>query len=136
MSIWTNEVQPFGENHTPLLAGLSSSDGLTPVPIAVDPTNGSVLTSGGSTAPTTVQYGQTTISVTNTAVQLSNQAVSGVVVQALAGNAGNVVIGDSSVTTGNGFQLQPGQATGIAISNVNKLYVNGTSGDGVCWLGS
>lgn len=100
-------------------------------------TGGNLATIATNTsAPTTVRYGQATVSVTNTAVQLSNQACSAVIVQALAANAGNVVIGDSSVTTANGFQLQPGQAAGIAISNVNKLYVNGIAGDGVCWIGS
>lgn len=89
-----------------------------------------------ATTPTTVRYGQVTVAVTNTAVVLTTQACAGVVVQALAANAGNVVIGDSSVTTANGFQLQPGQSTGVSIDNVNKLYVNGTSGDGVCWIGS
>lgn len=86
--------------------------------------------------PTIPRNGQATVSVTGTAVQLSNQAVSGVIVQALAGNVNNVVIGDSAVTTANGFQLQPGQAAGVAIDNVSRLYINGAAGDGVCWIGS
>ena len=40
---WTNEVQPFGANRAPLLVGLSVTDGLTPVPVAVDPSTGSIL---------------------------------------------------------------------------------------------
>lgn len=86
--------------------------------------------------PSVLQYGQKTVAVTGTAVQLTAGACNAVIVQGLAGNAGNVVIGDSAVTTANGFQLQPGQATGIAINNVNAIYVNGTVGDGVCWIGS
>lgn len=86
--------------------------------------------------PSVLQYGHATVSVTGTAVQLTAGACNAVIVQGLAGNAGNVVIGDSAVTTANGFQLQPGQATGIAINNVNAIWVNGTSGDGVCWIGS
>lgn len=134
---WPTGEQPFGPNRAPLLSALSYEDSTTRVPIAADPATGELLTkSSGASTPTIVQYGQATVSVTNTAVQLTNQAVSGVVVQALAGNSANVVIGDSSVTTSNGFQLQPGQATGVAIDNVDKLYVNGTAGDGVCWIGS
>lgn len=86
---------------------------------------------------TTTIAGQTTVAVTNTAVQLaSNTCKNGVIVQALAGNAGNVVVGPSGVTTANGFQLQPGQATSVAISNTSALWANGTSGDGVCWITS
>lgn len=46
---WTNEVQPFGKNHSPLLTGLSSADDGTAVPVAVDPSTGAILTetSGG-----------------------------------------------------------------------------------------
>lgn len=101
--------------------------------------NGNIPTasSGGASLPTSPKYGQVKVSVTNTAVQLtSNVLTVGVIVQALLGNVGNVVIGDSSVTTSNGFQLQPGQATSAALLNVNGLYINGTSGDGVCFLGS
>lgn len=87
--------------------------------------------------PATPRNGRATIAVTNTAAVLSGSlAVYGVIIQALAGNGGNVVVGDSGVTAANGYELQPGQATSIAIDNVNKMYVNGTAGDGVCWMGS
>lgn len=45
MSNWTTEPQPFGPNHAPLLEGLSSDDGKTPVPVAVDPATGRILVS-------------------------------------------------------------------------------------------
>lgn len=45
MANWTNEPQPFGANHAPLIEGLSSVDGVTPVPVAVNPANGSLLAS-------------------------------------------------------------------------------------------
>lgn len=86
--------------------------------------------------PTVLRYGQTTVAITGTAVNLAAGACLAVVVQGLAANAGNVVVGDASVTTANGYQLQPGQATGIAIDNVNRIWVNGNAGDGVCWIGS
>lgn len=124
----STRTKPADQQHTIVDSGtVSATQGTSPWVISgtADPT-----------IPTTVRYGQATVSVTNTAVQLTAGAGVAFVVQALAGNAGNVVIGDASVTTANGFQLQPGQATGIAISNTNKLYVNGTSGDGVCWIGS
>jgi len=52
MTNWTTEPQPFGANHAPLLEGVSAIDGKTPVPVAVVPSTGAVLTyaSGGSSA--------------------------------------------------------------------------------------
>lgn len=124
----STRTKPADAQHTIIDSGtVSATQGTSPWVISgtTDPTT-----------PTTVRYGQKTVAVTNTAVQLDTGAGIAFVVQALAGNSGNVVVGDISVITANGFQLQPGQATGIAISNINKLYVNGTSGDGVCWIGS
>lgn len=45
MANWTNEPQPFGANHTPLLTGISSVNGVTPVPVAVDPATGGLVVS-------------------------------------------------------------------------------------------
>lgn len=44
---WPTGYQPFGPNRAPLLVGLSSSNGATPIPVAVNPATGAVLTSGG-----------------------------------------------------------------------------------------
>lgn len=43
MANWTNEVQPFGANHTSLLSGLASDGVSGVIPVAVDPTTGAVL---------------------------------------------------------------------------------------------
>lgn len=86
----------------------------------------------------TVVFGRTLASTGN-AVQLTSSdkdLKNGVIVQALSTNADSVYIGDSGVTTSNGFELQAGQATSIAVDNINKLYLAGTTGDGVCWLGA
>lgn len=48
MTAWTDEVQPFGANHAPLLTGLSSDNDGVRVPVAVDPATGAILTEGGS----------------------------------------------------------------------------------------
>jgi hypothetical protein len=60
MANWTNEPQPYGANHSPLLAGLSSADGKTPVPIAVDPSTGGLLTSGSGASSVSINDGVTT----------------------------------------------------------------------------
>ena len=62
---WTTEAQPFGANHVPLITALSSVDGITPVPIAADPTTGGLLISGGG-AGTQYAEGATTSPGTGT----------------------------------------------------------------------
>jgi len=47
-----------------------------------------------------------------------------------------VFIGGSTVNNTTGFELQAGQATSVGINNVNKLYVYGATGNGVCWIGA
>ena len=86
--------------------------------------------------PTTPLAGHQTS--TGTAVAIGSGAlVNGAIIQALAANAGNVYIGPSGVSTSTGFQLQPGQATSIAVSNLGAIYlISATSGDGICYIGS
>lgn len=88
---------------------------------------------------TTVVNGKKSVSVTNTAVALSsssNPVKNGIVIRALTANTGTVYIGSSSVTSSNGHELAAGESTSVAISDVNFVYVNGTSGDGVSFLGA
>lgn len=63
-------------------------------------------------------------------------------IQALAANAGSVVIGDSGVTTdlaNGGISLSAGDVYNVElVSDMSFIYVNGTSGDGVqilYWVG-
>jgi hypothetical protein len=78
------------------------------------------------------------VTSTGTAVVLGSGAlVNGVIVQALAANTTNVYVGSSSVTSSNGFQLQPGQATSVAVANLSDVFIISThSGDGICYIGS
>lgn len=99
---------------------------------------GTPIAPTGPGLPALPLSGQTTS--TGTAVAISTSSLpllNGVIVQALAGNSGNVYVGATGVTTSNGFQLQPGQATSLAVNNLNVVFViAATSGDGVCYLGS
>lgn len=95
------------------------------------------VTSTPAALPSAPVNDRKSVAVTNTAVQLQSHALTqGVIVQALAGNAGIVYVGDSAVTSANGYELDAGQAAAAAVSNTNALWVNGTAGDGVCYVGS
>lgn len=88
----------------------------------------------GTTAAT-VKVGQTTSAAT--AVQLSassTPSTNGILVQAISTNTASVFIGDATVTTSSGFELQPGQAVPFTASNITALYVIGSNtSDKVCW---
>lgn len=88
--------------------------------------------------PTTEVNGQTTGTTAGTAVQLaSHSLINGVIVQALSTNTTSIYIGTSSVSSSNGFELQPGQATSVAVSDTDAVWiVSSTNGDKVCWIGS
>lgn len=123
--------------------GLSAQSTITGKQENVTSTGGILNTSGGGggggSGTNTNIYGNQTTSNT-TAVQLSatSHALSnGLIIQALSTNVASVFIGASAVTTSTGFELQPGQATSIAVSNQNLPYVIGSnSTDGVCWIGN
>jgi len=118
----------------------------TPSPLSVDPVTGRLRINGTVTGTvivdnlgTTVIAGQKTVAVTDTAVKLTTSSTpikNGVIIQALVNNSTTVVVGPSTVTTANGFQLQAGQSTSLAIDDLASVYINGTAGDGVCFISS
>lgn len=63
-----------------------------------------------------------------TAVQLnSNQELKfGVTVLAASANAQTIYIGNSGVTTSNGFPLAAGAGIELAVNNLNKIYFVGS----------
>lgn len=133
MSIWTTEPAPFSQNHTPLLIGLSSSDGTTPVPVAVDPATGKLSTSAsvsisGSAIPIA---GATTAIVTAIVDASGNQITSfngGSVTQGTSpwivaggGTAGSAATGVVSV---QGIaSMTPVQVSQATASNLNAQVV-------------
>lgn len=58
-------------------------------------------------------------------------------ISALSGNAGSVYVGDSNVTTGNGYELQPGDQLPepLRINDVSTVFVDADNGgDSVSWV--
>lgn len=143
--VWTSNEQPFGVNHAPLLTGVSSVDGRTGIPVAVDPTTGSLIAAVTTPLVTSPLVGQSKIAVTGTAVQLNggtSQTLSnGLIITAYSTNAAPISVGTSSVNntaggTGNGYLLAAGASVSFAIANTNDIWINGTAGDFVSWAGS
>ena len=98
----------------------------------------------GSTPPDAIIAGQAKIAVTNTSVQLpANILLRGVTVYAKFGNNDTgIFIGPTSAVTttytgaGNGFPLLAGQSIFIATNNTSDIWINGTAGDIVSFIGS
>lgn len=106
------------------------------VGIAGTVTVGGTVTATPPVAAGQPPTGQTKVASTGIAVPLAAQALAqGIVVQGLKGNIGVVEVGPSTVGTGTGFELQPGQSVTLPLDDASHLYVTGTAGDGVCWIG-
>jgi len=87
--------------------------------------------------PSAFYSGQQTSTGTAVAISGSQSITVGVIVQAKSTNTNSVYVGPSGVSSSTGFELQPGQATSMAVNNLNLVYVISThSGDGVCYVGS
>jgi hypothetical protein len=134
------------QNRIVTILAVTDDGNIEPRRVLVDPTTGRLKVNTTVTGNLTVDNlgtaiitGQKVVEVTSTAIVVvasETLVKNGVIVQALAGNSTTVVVGGSTVTTANGYQLQAGQATSIAIDDLHKLYVNGTAGDGVCFISS
>lgn len=135
---------PRDANHVPLLVAASTADGVTPVVLEADPTTHLLQVSssggggsGGSTANANVYNNQIKPNTTATALGSTTGLTNGVIIQALAANTGKVYVGNSGVTAANGMELQPGQATSLAVSTLANAYVIATNAtDGVAFLGN
>jgi len=90
-----------------------------------------------SRVSSTINYGQVTVGTT--AVQLTSTSTPlnfGIVVKADPDNTGNVYVGDSSVSTTNGYLLTPGEGIAFEIDDVSKVYVVAdTDNQKVYWIG-
>lgn len=85
--------------------------------------------------PISVVTAQVTVPVPGEAVQLPDNPCRSVSIAALPGNAGNVYVGDSGVTSANGRTLAARDGVDMAIDNTNKLWVDAAQADeGISFL--
>lgn len=87
-------------------------------------------------------FGQHTTATSGTAEALNggtSQSVPdgmAVAVSPLSSNSGNVYVGDSTVGTGDGYELEPSDAgVSLNVNDVANVYVDvDTGGEGVSWI--
>lgn len=90
---------------------------------------------------TNLAFGQDSVTTSGTAVALnggtSQNPPDGKAVSILADNdnTGTVYIGDSTVTTSNGRELDPGTEVSLAVDDVANIHIDADNdGDGVSWI--
>lgn len=75
--------------------------------------------------------------VTGTATALTNQPLRTICIKALHGNATAIYLGNSTVSTSNGMELQADQSWCANITNANLVYVVASgAGPSVSWIGT
>lgn len=88
----------------------------------------------------TLVFGQTTVTTAGTAVTLLGgaQTTGTITIKALDANAGNIYVGDSGVTSANGFILAAGEAVSIAHDHASdNIFIDSdNNGEGVSYIGS
>lgn len=93
--------------------------------------------------PTAPVFGQVKIAATGTAVNLPAGALQDelIIHSAITNNGANASVGGVGVNntrdgTGNGYILEPGASTILAVDNANRVWINGTIGDIFSYMGS
>ena len=88
---------------------------------------------------TTTSFSYNQVTVGTSAVQLATSSTPlkfGIVVKADPSNSGKVYVGDSSVSTSNGYCLTAGEGIAFEIDDASKVYVVAdTDNQKVYWLG-
>jgi len=91
---------------------------------------------GDITIADTLYNGHKTVSAAGTAEALaSSTSIKSVTVKALRTNTGTIYVGDSSVSSSNGFEIDPGESVDIEIDDLATVYIDAdTNGDGVSYI--
>jgi len=86
--------------------------------------------------PDEIFNGQKDVAAAGTAVALStSQAIKRVTIKAKSTNGNLIFVGDSSVSSSNGYILAANEEISILIDNLNKVYIDSAANDdGVSYI--
>jgi hypothetical protein len=115
---------------------VAGSDGTNVRTLKTD-ANGELVVSQTGTPAATIYNGKTTVTSAGSRVTLaSSQAIlNSVAIRALSTNTGIIYVGNSTVASTNGLQLQAGDAVTIAVANLNTVNLDcSVNGEGVTYL--
>lgn len=85
---------------------------------------------------TIVGNGKTTVTTAGTRVPLaSSTAVKSFTIRALATNTGLIYVGNTSVSSANGFQLSKSETVSLDLDNLSKVNIDSSvNGEGVTYI--
>lgn len=88
-------------------------------------------------APTTILNGNKNVTTAGTRVTLaSSTSCKSVTIKAKVANTGTIYVGDTSVSSSNGFALAAGETVSLDIANLNTVNLDASvSGEGVTYVG-
>ncbi len=123
---------PVSAASLPLPSGAATAANQTTIAGHVDGIEGLLTT------PSALVAFVTAVTTAGTRVQLAANAIAAGVLQAPSTNTGIIYVGGATVSaTVFGAELQPGQSTGIAINNTDKIYIDASvNGDKCAFIGS
>ncbi len=86
--------------------------------------------------PTTIYNGKNTVAAAGTQEALaSSQAVKSVTIKALASNTGLIYVGNSGVSSTDGFELSARDSVSLDITNLATVYIDSAvTGEGVTYI--
>lgn len=81
------------------------------------------------TIPATVTTGKVTVTTAGTRVELigSTTAIQSVTVKALSTNSGTIYVGNSGVSSSNGFQLAAGDTISLDLVDLSTVYIDASA---------
>lgn len=121
-------MDPATEQTLAAIAAALASNGTDT--LRVEATQNTSLTSGQDTVTTAG-----TAEALNGGTSLTVPAGATLEVKALPGNTTAAYIGDSTVSSANGYVLQPGDTTTLDVADVANVYADvATGGEGVTWV--
>ncbi len=91
---------------------------------------------GGTVTPNVLTSGSKAVETAGTAVVVGGDvSVMSVTIKSVAGNTGEVYVGDSSVDDTIGFILDAGESVSMDIDNLNKIYIDAANdGDKISFI--
>ena len=85
--------------------------------------------------PTTIAHALVTVTTAGTRVQIATNNAKSITVKATVANTGIIYVGNSGVTSSNGFPLASGDTVSIDISNTYVVWVDSSvSGETCRWI--
>ena len=82
-----------------------------------------------------IRHGNVTVPAAGTAVNLGTGQCRNITIKALAGNVGDVFIGDKDVDATTGFVLDAGEEVTLPAEKLDNIWIDvGTSAEGVTYI--